>query len=181
MKLFIRILIGIGLTLLFIILTVFDIADRTIFYSRAIPNNEIKEFHMFKNIDEEKEAYQRNYSNSKYLFPREVVKKAILYKNQLFISRLTSENLTENEMHQIIDLFNDPTNFDWDETTWSIQESEYILRFFNSKGKEVRKVWVCLEDCGMLESIPFAPTMKFGALSMKGREELPELINEILK
>ena len=35
-----------------------------------------------------------------------------------------------------------------------------------------------MAECGMTESIPFSPTMKFGGLSVIGRYRLTKMINK---
>ena len=165
--------IGIG------VLIAMDIADRDIFYSRHIPEEEIEEFHFYKRIDEVQIAYARNYKNPEYSFPRCNVEKVKIYKNQFLMSRITSRTLSNKNAKSTIDFFNDPKNFDWGETTWSLKESEYILRFFDNQDNEIGKVWLCIEGCGMTESIPFSPNMKFGGLSNLGRENLDRLLKRI--
>lgn len=110
-----------------------DIADRDIFYSRHIPEEVIKEFHFYKTIDEVQKAYERNYGNPEYLFPRGNVEKVKIYKNQFLTSRITSKTLSNENAKSTIDFLNDPDNFDWGETTWSLNESEYILRFIKKR------------------------------------------------
>jgi hypothetical protein len=174
-KILIVVLIAIGIG----VLIALDISDRDIFYSRHTPEEELKEFHFYKTIEEVKEAYERNYENPKYLFPRGNVEKVKIYKNQFLTSRITSKTLSNEEAKSTIDFLNEPDNFDWGETTWSLNESEYILRFFDNQNNEIGKVWLCVEDCGMTESIPFSPNMKFGGLSQKGRANLTTLLKRI--
>lgn len=121
-----------------------DKADRDIFYSRSISEEEIKEFHNSKTIDEVQEAYERNYENPDYAFPRGNVEEVKIYKNQFLISRITSRTLSNENAMSAIDFFNDPDNFDWGETTWRLSESEYILRFFDSQENEIGTVWLCV-------------------------------------
>ncbi len=165
--------IGIG------VLVAMDIADRDIFYSRHIPEEELKEFHFYKTIDEVQKAYERNYGNPQYTFPRGNVEKVKIYKNQFLTSRITSRTLSNKDAKSIIDLLNNPDNFDWGETTWKLNESEYILRFFDNQENEIGTVWLCVEGCGMTESIPFSPNRKFGGLSNTGRINLDNLLKRI--
>jgi hypothetical protein len=161
------------------ILVAMDFADRAIFYSRRIPEEEIKEFTLCKTIDEIQKAYERHYGNPKYSFPRGNVEKVKIYKNQLLTSRITSKTLSKEDAEFTVDFFNNPDNFDWGETTWSLNESEYILRFFDTEDKEIGKIWLCIEGCGMTASIPFSPHMKFGGLNSVGRERLNRLLKRI--
>lgn len=166
---------AVGLTLLIIA----DGADRNIKYSINIPQNEIKEFHLYKTVEEVQEAYRRNFDNPKYTFPRGKVEAVKIYRNQFLISRFTSKTLSSELSKSIVNFLNEPENFDWSETTWSLDESEYILRLFDQEDNEIGKIWLCMEGCGMTESIPFAPSMKFGALSIEGREKLEVLTHLI--
>lgn len=160
-------------------LVALDIADRDIIYSLHTPEEEMNEFHLYKTTGEVKKAYERNYDNPKYLFPRGKVEKIKLYKNQFLISRITSKTLSNENAIAMVDFLNTPNNFDWTETTWRLTESEYILRFFDNDNNEIGKIWLCLEECGMTKSIPFSPNMKFGGLSMTGRENLKDLLGRI--
>jgi len=170
---FALIITGIG------VLIAMDIADRDIYYSRHIPEDEMKEFHFYKRIDEVQEAYTRNYKNPEYSFPRGNVEKVKIYKNQFLTSRITSQTLSNENAKSTIDFLNEPNNFNWEETTWNLKESEYILRFFDKQDNEIGKVWLCIEGCGMTESIPFSPNMKFGGLSNVGMKNLDSLLKRI--
>lgn len=80
----------------------------------------------------------------------------------------------------LISFFNNSSNFDGTETTWNLSESQYILRFYNKENNQIGKVWWCLEDCGMTESKPFSPNMKYSGLSETGKQNLKFMPNEIL-
>ena len=176
MRIFKIILISIVLILGFIVLGFLDHADRSIVSSKAASEKELKDFYSYKTPEEIKQAYERHFNDVNYRFPRCEVKKVSIYKNIPVISRLTKKEVDKN---QIIDFVNNPENFDWDETTWNINDSEYILRFYDFENKEIGKIWVSITDCGMTESVPFAPTMKFGGLSLIGTEKLKKMIDEI--
>jgi hypothetical protein len=178
MKIFKKILIVTILILGFLVLGFLDHADRSIIYSKYVPEEGLKEFTLYKTIEEVKQAYERHFNDTIYRFPRCEVKKVLIYKNIPVISRLTKREVDKNK---IVDFVNNPDNFDWGETTWTINESEYILRFYDYKNKEIGKIWLCMTDCGMTESIPFSPNMKFGGLSFIGRDRLTKMINEIYK
>lgn len=156
----------------------FDHADRSLIYSKHTPEDELKVFRLHKTLEEIKAAYENHYFNPDYSFPRKKVEKVKIYKNIPLISRLTGKEIDKNE---ILDFVSNPDNFDWSETTWTINESEYIFRFYNHKNVEIGKIWICLNDCGMTESIPFSPTMKFGALSKLGKENISEIIQKVYK
>ena len=100
----------------------------------------------------------------------------MIYKNVPIFSRLTGKKV---EKRQFLDFVNNPNNFDWGETTWALEKSEYIVRFYDFDNDERGKMWLCLKECGMTESIPFSPTMKFGGLSSAGRLKLSKIIKEI--
>ena len=171
-KILILVLCIIGL----IALAFVDYADRTIIYSKYSPEREFKEFHLNKTDSEVKQAYEKHFKDSEYRFPRVAVKEVMIYKNIPILSRLTSKKV-DNKM--FLDFVNNPDNFDWNETTWALEESEYIIRFYDFDNNESGKIWVCLKGCGMTESIPFSPTMKFGGLSSAGRLKLSEILKGI--
>lgn len=156
----------------------YDITDRNQYYSITIPEEELKTFFMHKISEEQEKAYKQNFGNEKYKFPRNKVAKIKLYQNKFLISRLTSKDVSETDKIKLLNFFNNPENFSWGETTWSLDESKYILRFFDEKEVEVGKIWLCLEDCGMTKSIPFSPNMKYGGLSKSGKEKIKEILND---
>ncbi len=162
------------------LIIVSDIFDRGQYYSVFTPTEEQMEFFMGKTTEEQVTAFEKNFGNKKYAFPREEVAKVKLFKNTLLIGRLTLKKLSEADKSEVIYFFNNPDNFHWSETTWGIEESEYIFRFYNRQNKEIGKIWLCLEDCGMTKSIPFSPNMKYGGLSQMGIERIKKLLNRIL-
>ncbi|GAL00834.1 hypothetical protein JCM19314_60 [Nonlabens ulvanivorans] len=160
-------------------LIVVDVVDRGQYYSRYIPEDELEEFYLYKTPAQQKEAFQENFGSGKYRFPRDEVNKVKLLKNDFLISRLTSTTVSEKDKNRLLEFFNNPDNFDWSETTWDIKESEYILRFYNSGNKEIGKIWLCLEGCGMTKSEPFSPNMKYGAMSSIGKARLKTILDRI--
>lgn len=161
------------------VLYFFDVSDRGILYSRHIPNDIFEEFYLHKTTEDVQEAYIKNFNNPKYNFPREKIDKIKIYKNSPFISRLTSKTISKKTEGQILTLFNSPNNFSWSETTWSLKESAYILRFFDINNNEIGKLWLCLDSCGMVETIPFTPNIKYGSLNELGTEKLNQILVEI--
>jgi len=180
LKIFKKILIVIGILAIIVFLIIWDFTDREKFYSENIPTEELNEFYMYKTIDEQQKAFERNFGYGKYKFPRENVEKIKLFKNDFLVSRLTSKTVSELNKSDLIAFFNNPENFNWAETTWSLNESEYILRFYDKKNNEIGKIWLCLQGCGMTESIPFSPNMKYGGLSKVGKQNINGILNEIL-
>ncbi len=176
MKFIKKILLIIGIISILGFVVAWDIADRYLIYSRYIPEKEINEFHYYQTFEKQKKAYEKNYGNPEWNFPKEKTETVKLYENKFLISRITSKTLPETNKTEIIDFFNNPENFDWSETTWNLREAEYILRFYNSNNEEIGKVWLCLEACGMTESIPFSPNMKFGGLSQIGKRRIMEIL-----
>ena len=171
--------ISIIFILVFILIS--DIVDRSIVFSQQ-PKFEIEDLTFLS--DEEldtKKYYESFFDNPKYKFPRKNTIKIKLYKNRFLLSRLTSIAVNSQLKDELINFFNNPVNFDWNETTWSVDESEYILRFFNEKDNEIGKVFLCLEGCGMTESLPFSPNMKFGGLSDIGMKKILGIIEQIEK
>jgi hypothetical protein len=175
-----KILIVVFIIIIIGFVFVSDVFDRGQYYSTYIPREELIEFYMYKTTEEQEEAFEKNFGNEKYNFPREEVAKVKLFKNRFLLSRLTSKTLSKSNKSEVIAFFNNPVNFDWGETTWEVTESEYILRFYNKQDKEIGKIWLCLEGCGMTKSIPFSPNMKYGGLSEIGKKGIEKIINKIL-
>jgi hypothetical protein len=119
--------------------------------------------------------YVSHFGDDKYIFPRQNVDKIKLFINKPFIATLTSKTLKQEFKPEIINFFNDSTNFHWSETTWSYRESEYILRFYND-GTIVGKIYLCLDKCGMTETRPFTPNVKFGGLTDEAQKKLESII-----
>lgn len=178
MKILKKITIVLAILVSIIIILIYDRADRNQFYSIATTNEELKTFFWHKTSEEQEKAYKSNFGNEKYKFPREKVVKIKLYKNVFLLSRIISKEISESDKIKTLNFFNNPENFSWGETTWSIEDSEYILRFFDENENEIGKIWICLEECGMTKSIPFSPNMKYGGLSKIGREKIKDLLND---
>ena len=180
MKTIWKILLVVFIIIIIGFVIVSDVFDRGQYYSTFTPKEEMIEFYMHKTSEEQEKAFEKNFGNEKYNFPREKVAKVILFKNRFLLSRLTSKTLSETSKSEVISFFNNPVNFDWGETTWEVAESEYILRFYNEEDKEIGKIWLCLENCGMTKSIPFSPNMKYGGLSEIGEKDIEKIINKII-
>ena len=163
------------------VIKIVDISDRNQLYSRHTPKKELNEFYLYQTFDEQKKAYEKNFTNPEWKFPREKTETIKLYENKNLISRITAKTLSEKNKMKILTFFNNPINFNWSETTWNLNEAEYILRFYNSNDKEIGKVWLCLKDCGMTKSIPFSPNMKFGGISEIGKIKITKILDEIMK
>lgn len=173
--------IGIILTILGIsLLWKIDVQDR---YETSLPkyfsDEEQNFFVHYKTVEESKEVIKLNWADEKYQFPREEIATIKYYKNTPFISRFNSKTLSENQIQELVSIINNPINFDWSETTWRIEESNYFFRFFDKDDKEIGELWVCNEKCGMTEIKPWIPTTKYGGLSEIGKSQLTELIDEI--
>lgn len=178
MKILKKIIIILIIIVSVVIIMINDINDRNQYYSIVTPDEELKTFFMHKTSEEQEKAYKENFGNEEYKFPRKKVAKVKLYQNKFLISRLTSKDISETDKIKLLNFFNNPENFSWGETTWSLDESEYILRFFDENEVEVGKIWLCLEGCGMTKSIPFSPNMKYGGLSKSGKDKIKEILND---
>ncbi|REG90441.1 hypothetical protein C8P67_1258 [Flavobacterium aquicola] len=170
----------IGILLIVGLISIWDLFDRGLFYSRHISTDELNEFYMYKTWEQQEKAFEKNFGVEKYKFPRKKVSEIKLFKNTFLTSRITSKTISNLNKSELISFFNNPINFHWSETTWSLDESEYILRFYDDKDNEIGKIWLCLEGCGMTESIPFSPNMKYGGLSKTGMENINRIINKVL-
>jgi hypothetical protein len=124
--------------------------------------------------------YVSHFGDDKYMFPRQKVDKIKLFKNKPFLGTLTSRTLREEFNSDIIKFFNDSTNFGWGETTWFHSDSQYILRFYN-EGKIVGKIYLCLDKCGMIDTKPFTPNVKFGGMTNEGQKRLESIIDDKIK
>ncbi|MFD0864192.1 hypothetical protein ACFQ1M_18395 [Sungkyunkwania multivorans] len=161
------------------ILLVIDKADRNGIFSHQ-PTFENEDMALFNDNEVAiEDFYARFFGETKYRFPRRKTSYVKLYKNKWLLSRLTSKTANPNSSDDLIKFFNNPVNFSWNETTWSVDESEYILRFFDSQDNQIGKVFLCLKDCKMTKSLPFSPNMKFGGLSDIGMNKIQRLISQI--
>ena len=124
--------------------------------------------------------YRSNIGKEKYQFPRQHVNQVKLFQNTPLLGSLNSRTLKEEFNQEVTTFFNDSTNFSWSETTWSIQDADYILKFYNN-GKLVGKVWLCLTGCGMISTHPFTPNTKFGGLTIEGKRILESILNDHTK
>lgn len=180
MKTIWKILLAVFIIIIIGFVFVSDVFDRGQYYATFTPKEEMIEFYMYKTTEEQEKAFERNFGNEKYNFPREEVAEVKLFKNRFLLSRLTSNTLSKSSKSEVIAFLNNPVNFDWGETTWEVTESEYILRFYNKQNKEIGKIWLCLEGRGMTKSIPFSPNMKYGGLSEIGKKGIERIINKTL-
>jgi hypothetical protein len=124
--------------------------------------------------------YVSHFGDDKYIFPRQNVDEIKLFKNKPFLGTLTSRTLKKEFNSDIIKFFNDPTNFWWGETTWLHSDSQYILRFYN-EDKIVGKIYLCLDKCGMIDTKPFTPNIKFGGLTNEGQKRLESIIDNKIR
>lgn len=180
MKIIRKIVLIIGILIVLGIIIICDIYDRGIYHSITIPKDVQNTFFINKAGKEQEKVFEQNFGNEKYKFPRENTEKIKLYKNSFLISRLNPKTIIDSNKTVLISFFNDPMNFSWGETTWDLSESEYILRFYDSNDNEIGKVWLCMEGCGMTQSIPFSPNMKYGGLSKNGKEKINQILNKII-
>ena len=163
-------------TIIIIIFIIFDSYDRGNYSQRLVEKKYQIEFFDHKNFEEIQKAFEKQFKNPKYNFPGAEVCYVKIYKNHFLISRLNSKKINHIEKLQLINFFNDPENFDWSETTWELNEAEYIIRFYNNKDLEIGKVWLCLRECGMTFSKPFSPNMKFGGISESGKLKICNIL-----
>ena len=175
-----KILLAIIIILIIGFVIISDSFDRRQYYSTITPKDEQIEFFMYKTTEDQEKAFEKNFGNRKYQFPRKKVEEIKLFKNTFLISRLTSKTVSESNRMEVLSFFNSPVNFNWSETTWEDTDSEYILRFYDYQNNEIGKIWLCMEDCGMTKSFPFSPNMKYGGLSETGRKNIRRIINKIL-
>ncbi len=121
-------------------------------------------------------VFSSHFRDEHYAFPRQKVSSVKLFRNYLIGSTLAGRTLKTNKIDSLIRFCNNPGNFNLGETTWGVNESEYLLRFYNSSGKVIGKLYLCLDQCGMTASNPFCPAMKFGGLSPMGLKKIKSFI-----
>lgn len=160
-----------------LLLTLWFLAEENDYFETDYKDLTHAEKSVFSSESNPTMIFVSHFGDDKYVFPRQNVDQVKLYTNKPFIETLTSKTLKQEFNSDIINFFNDPTNFDWGETTWSYRESEYILRFFND-GKIVGKIYLCLDKCGMIETRPFTPNVKFGRLTDTGQKKLESMLND---
>jgi hypothetical protein len=150
---------------------------------RDLTGQEQKQFEWRDNYSpsgiELKEAYRARFNRKEFEYPRQKVKKIRLYKNNLLFGIFTGKTLNQQQIDYFLQYCNDPSNFDWSETTWSIWDAEYFFKLYDETGKVIGKIYFCLLGCRQVEARPFSPRMKFGGLSERGLKDIHDLINEI--
>lgn len=174
-----NLIIGI-LSIIFLgILVYLDKNDRKYITNDNGYRNQLEEFIDTSDV-QTRLNFINEFKNPSFKFPREEVSKIVLFRNVFLISRLTKKQISKNSIQDLTDFFNNPNNFDWDETTWSLDESEYILRFYDEDNKLIGQIWICLEGCNMTFADPFTPNMKYGGLSKEGADKIRNLIQKQL-
>lgn len=148
-----------------------------------IPNfystEESKFFFQYKTIEESQDSITSNWSKQEYQFPRTEIARIEYCKNLPIISQLLISKVSDSHSIELIEIINNPENFDWTETTWNRKESNYYFKFYDQKGNEVSRFWVMDEEVGMSEIRPWVPSTKYGSLSRKGVTEMSELVKRI--
>ncbi len=134
-------------------------------------------FKQTSDTTEPETTYQHYFSSEKFKFPRHQISQIKVCQNSFLLGPFTTKTLKKKINNEFVTFFNDTANFTWSETTWDIDESEYIFRFYDEKGDVVGKIYFCNSGCYMTKSIPFSPNMKFGMLSLSGFNKLNTYIN----
>jgi hypothetical protein len=133
------------------------------------------ELSMFKRHADPTPVYTSYLGNHQFAFPRQQVDRIKLFQNTVIIGSLTPKTLRKEFNTNVMRFFNSSNFYSWAETTWSLREADYILRFYY-KDQVVGKAYLCLEGCGMIGTRPFTPNIKFGALTEDGRKELENML-----
>lgn len=164
---------------LFGILIGLDWNDR---FSTDLPeyysNEESQFLTHYKTVEESQKVIEENWNDEKYQFPKEKISCIKVCKNVPLIGRIIGRELNTIERKELIEIINDFENFDWGETTWGIHEASHIFRFLDIQEKEIMKIWVCLDDCKMIEIKPWIPSTKYGGLNEKGYKKMEKLLAE---
>jgi hypothetical protein len=169
------------LSIVFGVFGLWYLADKKDYFQSNYKEFSLEEIRFFiwqdgDNVEKMKKRYESNFSSKNYSFPRQKVHHIKLFLNIPLISAFSSRTLNKNEIENFLLFCNDTANFSWGETTWNISESEYYFRLYNQENKVVGKIYFCMDKCGMTSSIPFCPSMKFGALSEVGRINIKRFI-----
>jgi hypothetical protein len=139
---------------------------------------DIFDFDTYNNGEKLQQVFKEHFGDTSFNFPRQQVQKIKLYKNKPIISSLTSKELSTKDIEDLLSFCNNPDNFGWGETTWGYKDAQYIFRFFDKRNKIVGKLYICLDNCYHIESIPFTPNMKFGQITQTGFQQLKKLIKK---
>jgi hypothetical protein len=179
-----------ALLMLFIFLIIWVWADINDYFDsdyRDLSNDEMIQFKWKDNYDDAgkmlQKAFISQFHNDAYKFPRQPVSEVKLFRNIPSIGLLTGRKLNQKQMDSVLDLFNDPSNFDWGETTWAYfdnLENQYVFKFYNHEGAIVGKIDFCMKDW-LTSSRPFSPRMKFRSLNKTGQHKLQAIVEDIRK
>ena len=169
------------LTLSVLLISFLDFKDRYFFDSKIFDREIQNTFFNFESEEDVQKMIEKSFNNPKYKFPRKEVSYCKIYKNQFLISRITSKTLNQKDTKKLVNLLNSSENFDYYETTWDVNESEYLFRFFDKKNNEIGVLWLCWKDCGMTSSKPFSPNMNYGGLSKKGKINFADILKNYIE
>ncbi len=171
----IRVTLGV---ILVVVISLWFYVNKKHDFNNAIPSPTADEVTIFQNLPDSMitKIYSRHFNNPNFRFPRSEARQIILYKNN-WLRKFTSQRLKSSWNDSITNFFNNPNNFDWSETTWQYDEAEYILKFLDSNRNLIGQIYLCLKDCGHLESSPFTPNMKFGRI----KDSALNIISRIIK
>jgi len=160
-----------------LLLTIWFVTEERDYFNSDYNDLTSIETSIFEAESDPTRIYISHFGEDKYRFPRQHVDKVKLFNNKPFVGTLTSKTLKTEYNSDLVDFFNDSTNFDWGETTWTYRESEYILRFYKDD-KIVGKIYLCLDKCGMTDTRPFTPNVKFGGLTDNGQKKLEYFLTD---
>lgn len=152
---------------------------------RDLTDEQMSQFRWKDGYDSEgkmlQSAFTSQFKNDEYKFPRQEVSEIKLFYNIPAIGIFTGKKLNQKQADFVMALFNDPSNFDWGETTWGDWEfgNEYLLKFYNRDGAVVGTIEFCGEGCWLTSSRPFSPRMKLRSLSKTGRNKLNEVLHDL--
>lgn len=124
-------------------------------------------------------AFIAQFKNKELEFPRQRVSKIKLFRNIPVIGIFTGKSLDNKQADLVLKFSNDPSNFDWGETTWTFWDPEYVLKFYSEGGSVIGKMFICMKGGGIIGARPFSPRMKLGQLSEKGERQLNQVILDI--
>jgi hypothetical protein len=136
-----------------------------------------QEINAFKTQDDSlKTIYQAHFFDKRFSFPRQSIRNIKITKNIPVIGRFIAQTLPIERQEKLIKFLNNPDNFTWKRVTMLHSDADYIIYFYNDKGKSIGKIWLC-SSCGQLIAVPFSPNMKFGSLKISKIREIQNLLS----
>jgi hypothetical protein len=144
-------------------------------YTTCYPSAVLDSFFSGKSAAQIQKSFQLHFNQTEYFFPKEKVQYITVAKNIAVLGSLTSKKLSTQNQKKLIKFINQPDNYDWKKINVTLSETEYIIRFYNTYGKETGKMWVC-PGCKGIHLSGFTPNIKFGHIKIENLDTLLQII-----